>query len=135
MVEKWKAQEIVQYLEGQLSNSLLHDDLFESMEDGYRCAINDIKERYIEEDWLWFAWIVEIEMSGMMKKRNRIIVIIVGHEIFVLEKTLVNTWRMDYVAKARHQQENVKFCVVFMRNRWKIVFMGGINGKKYLFYR
>ena len=50
MVEKWKAQEIVQYLEGQLSNSLLHDDLFESMEDGYRCAINDIKERYIEED-------------------------------------------------------------------------------------
>jgi hypothetical protein len=31
MVEKWKAQEIVQYLEGQLSNSLLHDDLFESM--------------------------------------------------------------------------------------------------------
>ena len=50
MVEKWKAQEIVQYLEEQLSNSLLHDDLFESMEDGYRCAINDIKERYIEEE-------------------------------------------------------------------------------------
>ena len=50
MVEKWKAQEIVQYLEEQLSNSLLHDDLFESMEDGYRCAINDIKERYIEDD-------------------------------------------------------------------------------------
>ena len=48
MVEKWKAQEIVQYLEEQLSNSLLHDDLFESMEDGYRCAINDIKEKYIE---------------------------------------------------------------------------------------
>ncbi len=50
MVEKWKAQEIVRYLEEQLSNSLLHDDLFESMEDGYRCAINDIKEKYIEED-------------------------------------------------------------------------------------
>ena len=27
MVEKWKAQEIVQYLEEQLSNSLFHDDL------------------------------------------------------------------------------------------------------------
>lgn len=35
---------------GQLSNSLLNDDLFEAMEDGYRCAINDIKEKYIEED-------------------------------------------------------------------------------------
>ena len=31
MVEKWKAQEIVQYLEEQLSNSLLHDDLFEAI--------------------------------------------------------------------------------------------------------
>lgn len=40
MVEKWKVQE----------NSLFHDDLFEAMENGYRCAINDIKERYIEED-------------------------------------------------------------------------------------
>ena len=50
MVEKWKAQEIVQYLEEQLSNSLLHDDLFEANENGYRCAINDIKEKYIDED-------------------------------------------------------------------------------------
>ncbi len=50
LVEKWKAQEIVQYLEEQLSNSLLHDDLFEAMENGYRCAINDIKEKYIDED-------------------------------------------------------------------------------------
>lgn len=50
MVEKWKAQEIVQYLEEQLSNSLFHDDLFEAMENGYRCAINDIKEKYIDED-------------------------------------------------------------------------------------
>ena len=49
MVEKWKAQEIVQYLEEQLSNSLLHDDLFEANENGYRCAINDIKEKYIDE--------------------------------------------------------------------------------------
>lgn len=49
MVEKWKAQEIVQYLEEQLSNSLFHDD-FESMKNGYRCAINDIKEKYIDED-------------------------------------------------------------------------------------
>ena len=49
MVEKQKAQEIVQYLEEQLSNSLFHDDLFEAMEDGYRCAINDIKEKYIDE--------------------------------------------------------------------------------------
>lgn len=39
MVEKWKAQEIVQYLEEQLSNSLFHDDLFEAME----------KEKYIDE--------------------------------------------------------------------------------------
>ena len=123
MVEKWKAQEIVQYLEEQLSNLLLNDDLFEAMENGYRCAINDIKEKYIDEDWLWFAWIVEIEISGMMKKRTHIIAITVDHEILVLEKTLVNTWGMDYVAKVRHQQENVRFCVVFMRNRWKIVFM------------
>ena len=43
MVEKWKAQEVVQYLEEQLSNSLFHDDLLEAMENGYRCAINDIK--------------------------------------------------------------------------------------------
>lgn len=50
MVEKWKAQEIVQYLEEQLSNSLLHDDLFEANKNGYRCAINDIKEKYINED-------------------------------------------------------------------------------------
>lgn len=50
MVEKQKAQEIVQYLEEQLSNSLFHGDLFEAMENGYRCAINDIKERYINED-------------------------------------------------------------------------------------
>ncbi len=50
MVEKWKAQEIVQYLEEQLSNSLLNDDLFEAMENGYRCAISDIKKRYINED-------------------------------------------------------------------------------------
>ena len=50
MVEKWKAQEIVQYLEEQLSNSLLNDDLFEAMENGYRFAINDIKKRYINED-------------------------------------------------------------------------------------
>lgn len=50
MIEKWKAQEIVQYLEEQLSNSLLYDDLFEAMENGYRCAINDIKEKYIDED-------------------------------------------------------------------------------------
>ena len=49
MVEKWKTQEIVQYLEEQLSNSLFHDDLFEAMENGYRCAINDIKEKYIDE--------------------------------------------------------------------------------------
>lgn len=48
MVEKWKAQEIVQYLEEQLSNSLLHDD-FEANENGYRCVINDIKEKYIDE--------------------------------------------------------------------------------------
>ena len=48
MVEKWKAQEIVQYLEEQLSNSLFHDD-FEANENGYRCAINDIKEKYIDE--------------------------------------------------------------------------------------
>ena len=47
MVEKWKAQEIVQYLEEQLSNS--HED-YEAMENGYRCAINDIKEKYIEEE-------------------------------------------------------------------------------------
>lgn len=33
MVEKWKAQEIVQYLEEQLFNSLLHDDLFGDMVD------------------------------------------------------------------------------------------------------
>ena len=50
MVEKWKAQEIVQYLEEQLSNSLFHDDDFEAKENGYRCAINDIKEKYINED-------------------------------------------------------------------------------------
>ena len=50
MVEKWKAQEIVQFLEEQLSNSLLHDDLFEDMENGYRCVINDIKEKYIDEN-------------------------------------------------------------------------------------
>lgn len=31
MVEKWKAQEIVQYLEEQLSNSLLYDDLLKLM--------------------------------------------------------------------------------------------------------
>ena len=49
MVEKWKAQEIVLYLEDQLSNSLLHDNLFEVKEDGYRYAINDIKEKYIDE--------------------------------------------------------------------------------------
>ena len=49
MIEKWKAQEIVQYLEDKLSNSLLRDDLFEVMEDEYRCAINDIKEKYIDE--------------------------------------------------------------------------------------
>lgn len=49
MVEKWKAQEIIQYLEEQLSNSLLHDDFFETIENGYRCAINDIKEKYIDE--------------------------------------------------------------------------------------
>lgn len=49
MVEKWKAQEIVQYLEEQLSNSLFQDD-FEAKENGYRCAINDIKEKYINED-------------------------------------------------------------------------------------
>lgn len=49
MVEKWKAQEIVQYLEEQHSNSLFHKN-HEAMEDGYRCAINDIKEKYIEED-------------------------------------------------------------------------------------
>lgn len=49
MVEKWKAQEIVQYLEEQLSNSLFHKNP-EAMEDGYRYAINDIKEKYIEED-------------------------------------------------------------------------------------
>lgn len=48
MVEKWKAQEIVQYLEEQLSNSLFHKNP-EAMEDGYRCAINDIKEKYIDE--------------------------------------------------------------------------------------
>ena len=48
MVEKRKAQEIVQYLEEQLSNSLFHED-HEAMENGYRCAINDIKERYIDE--------------------------------------------------------------------------------------
>ena len=47
MVEKWKAQEIVQYLEEQLSNSLFHD---EANENGYMCAINDIKEKYIDED-------------------------------------------------------------------------------------
>ena len=33
MVEKWKEQEIVQYLEEQLSNSLFHDD-FEANENG-----------------------------------------------------------------------------------------------------
>lgn len=49
MVEKWKAQEIVQYLEGQLSNSLFHDSS-EVMENGYRCVINDIKEKYIDEN-------------------------------------------------------------------------------------
>ena len=47
MVEKWKAQEIVQYLEEQLSNSLSHDELFEAMENGYRYAINDIKENIL----------------------------------------------------------------------------------------
>lgn len=49
MVEKWKEQEIVQYLEEQLSNSLFHKNP-EAMEDGYRCAINDIKEKYTNED-------------------------------------------------------------------------------------
>ena len=49
MVEKWKAQEIVQYLEEQLSNSLFHKNP-EAMEDGYRCAIQDIKEKYIDEE-------------------------------------------------------------------------------------
>lgn len=49
MVEKWKAQEIVQYLEEQLSNSLFHKNP-EAMEDGYRCVINDIKEKYTNED-------------------------------------------------------------------------------------
>lgn len=29
--------------------SLFYDD-FEAMENGYRCAINDIKEKYINED-------------------------------------------------------------------------------------
>ena len=46
MVEKWKAQEIVEYLEEQLSNSLFHENP-EATENGYRCAINDIKEKYI----------------------------------------------------------------------------------------
>lgn len=41
----------MQYLEEQLSNSLFHDNP-ESMEDGCRCAINDIKEKYINEDYL-----------------------------------------------------------------------------------
>lgn len=45
LVEKWKAQEIVQYLEEQLSNSLFHKNP-EAMENGF----NDIKEKYIDED-------------------------------------------------------------------------------------
>ncbi len=49
MVEKWKAQEIVEYLEEQLSNSLFHENP-EATENGYRCAINDIKEKYIDEE-------------------------------------------------------------------------------------
>lgn len=46
MVEKWKAQEIVQYLEEQLSNSLFHKNP-EAMEDGYRCAITISKKNIL----------------------------------------------------------------------------------------
>lgn len=50
MVEKWKAQEIVQYLEEQLSNSLFHDDLFEAMENGYRCELTISKKNILTKD-------------------------------------------------------------------------------------
>jgi hypothetical protein len=47
MITLENAKEIVEFLEESLSNTYFHENA-EANENGYKCAINDIKERYIE---------------------------------------------------------------------------------------
>ena len=47
MITLEQAEEIVEFLEESLSNTYFYENV-EANENGYRCAINDIKEKYID---------------------------------------------------------------------------------------
>ena len=50
MVEKWKAQEIVQYLEEQFSNSLSHDDFLKLWKMDIDVQLTILKKNILTKD-------------------------------------------------------------------------------------